>query len=55
MSVGISRWPVARPVAINRTRAITGMPSLANTFHTPDTRIESVTVGIEKPHDRSMA
>ncbi len=31
------------------------MPSLANTFQTPDTRIDSVTGWTPNPHDMSMA
>ena len=53
--VGTTSWPAARPVASSSTRAITGIPSLAKTFHTPETRIDSVTSGMVKPHDISMA
>jgi hypothetical protein len=51
----MSRSPVAFPEMSNRTSARIGIPSLAKTFQIPDTRIESVTDGIENPQDMSIA
>jgi hypothetical protein len=46
---------VACPRMPSRASTMIGIPSLANTFHTPDTMIDSVTEGRSKPQERFWA
>ena len=46
---------MAWPTMPSSASTMMGMPSLANTFQTPDTMIDSVTDGTSKPHDRFWA